>query len=138
MTGFKVAALSVLLAAAVSGAVAQDKVTFMTNWLAQAEHGGYYQAVADGTYAKYGLDVTIRQGGPQVNHSQLLAAGKIDFNMGGNLFGQFNFLQNKVPVTTVAAIFQKEPQVLLAHPDTGVSALAGTTGSGTWPSVPGA
>jgi NitT/TauT family transport system substrate-binding protein len=65
--------------------------------------------------------VTVRQGGPQVNHSQLLAAGKIDFNMGGNLFGQFNYTQANVPMVTIAAIFQKEPQVLLAHPNTGVS-----------------
>jgi NitT/TauT family transport system substrate-binding protein len=102
-------------------ASALDKVTFGTNWKAQAEHGGYYQAVADGTYAKHGLDVTVRQGGPQVNHSQLLAAGKIDFNMGGNLFGQFNYTQANVPMVTIAAIFQKEPQVLLAHPNAGVS-----------------
>jgi NitT/TauT family transport system substrate-binding protein len=105
-------------------AMALDKVTFGSNWKAQAEHGGYYQAVADGTYAKYGLDVTVRQGGPQVNHSQLLAAGKIDFNMGGNLFGQFNYTQANVPMVTIAAIFQKEPQVLLAHPNTGVQELA--------------
>jgi NitT/TauT family transport system substrate-binding protein len=110
---------------AVSGpALALDKVTFGTNWKAQAEHGGYYQAVADGTYAKHGLDVTVRPGGPQVNHAQLLAAGRIDFNMGGNLFEQFNFTQNNVPMVTVAAIFQKEPQVLLAHPNTGVDDLA--------------
>jgi NitT/TauT family transport system substrate-binding protein len=105
-------------------AIALDKVTFGTNWKAQAEHGGFYQAVADGTYAKYGLDVAIRQGGPQVNHSQLLAAGKIDFNMGGNLFGQFNYTQANVPMVTIAAVFQKEPQVLLAHPDSGVQELA--------------
>jgi NitT/TauT family transport system substrate-binding protein len=109
-------------------ASALDKVTFGTNWKAQAEHGGYYQAVADGTYAKHGLDVTIRQGGPQVNHAQLLAAGRIDFNMGGNLFGQFNFTQNDIPMVTVAAIFQKEPQVLLAHPGTGVADFADLEG----------
>ena len=120
-----VAGMLLAAALAVAGpAMALDKVTFGTNWKAQAEHGGFYQAVADGTYAKYGLDVAIRQGGPQVNHSQLLAAGKIDFNMGGNLFGQFNYTQANVPMVTVAAIFQKEPQVLLAHPDTGVKELA--------------
>jgi len=119
-------ALALLLDAGI--AAAADKVTFGTNWKAEAEHGGYYQAVADGTYARYGLDVTIRPGGPQVNHSQLLAAGRIDFNMGGNLFGQFNFLQNKVPVVTVAAIFQKEPQVLLAHPGSGVRSFADLKG----------
>ena len=102
---------------AVPAADAADAVTFGTNWKAQAEHGGFYQAVATGIYERYGLDVTIRQGGPQVNHSALLASGKIDFNMGGNLFGQFNFTQNQVPVITIAAIFQKEPQVILAHPD---------------------
>ncbi len=101
-------------------ALALDEVTFGTNWKAEAEHGGFYQAVADGTYERHGLKVTIRPGGPQVNHSQLLAAGRIDFNMGGNLFEQFNFTQNQIPMVTVAAFFQKEPQVLLAHPGTGV------------------
>lgn len=123
-----VIAALVTLAAAASPALAADKVTFGTNWKAQAEHGGYYQAVADGTYARYGLDVTVRQGGPQVNHTQLMAAGRVDFNMGGNLFGQFNFTQNKVPVVTVAAIFQKEPQVLMAHPGTGVASFADLKG----------
>ena len=89
----------------------------------QAEHGGFYQAVADGTYERHGLKVTIRPGGPQVNHSQLLAAGRIDLNMGGNMFEQFNFTQNDVPMVTVAAIFQKEPQVLLAHPDAGIDSF---------------
>ena len=122
--GMMVGVVATLLATGGGAAQALDKVTFGTNWKAQAEHGGYYQAVADGTYARYGLDVTIRQGGPQVNHSQLLAAGTIDFNMGGNLFGQFNYTQANVPMVTIAAIFQKEPQVLLAHPDTGVQDLA--------------
>src|SRR5262245_18384100 len=83
-------------------ALALDQVTFGTNWKAQAEHGGYYQAVAAGIYERHGLDVTIRPGGPQVNHAQLLAAGKIDFNMGANAFNAFNFVQNEIPMTTVA------------------------------------
>ena len=95
-------------------------MTFGTNWKAQAEHGGFYQAVATGIYEKYGLEVTIRPGGPQVNHSQLLAAGTIDFNMGGGLFGAFNYVQNDIPMVVVAAIFQKDPQILMAHPGQGV------------------
>lgn len=112
------ALLGSLAGAAVAGppALAADALTFGTNWKAEAEHGGFYQAVASGLYKKHGLDVTIRQGGPQVNHSQLLAAGRIDMSMGGNLFEQFNFAQNGVPVVTVAAFFQKEPQVIIAHP----------------------
>ncbi len=107
---------------------ALDAVTFGTNWKAQAEHGGYYQAVAEGIYEKYGLDVTIRQGGPQVNHNQLLAAGKIDFNMGGSMFGAFNFVENDVPMVVVAAIFQKDPQILMAHPEQGFETLADLKG----------
>lgn len=112
--------LAVMVLGLSAPASALDEVTFGTNWKAEAEHGGFYQAVADGTYERHGLKVTIRPGGPQVNHSQLLAAGRIDFNMGGNLFEQFNFTQNQIPMVTVAAFFQKEPQVLLAHPGTGV------------------
>lgn len=124
LAGLMAAAFGMVAVSLSDPALALDKVTFGTNWKAQAEHGGYYQAVADGTYAKHGLDVTIRQGGPQVNHAQLLAAGKIDFNMGGSLFGQFNYTQNNIPMVTIAAIFQKEPQVLLAHPDAGISEMA--------------
>jgi len=114
--------------AASAPAAALDAVTFGTNWKAQAEHGGYYQAVATGIYEEYGLDVTIRPGGPQVNHPQLLAAGQIDFNMGSAMFGAFNFVENDVPMVTVAAIFQKDPQILMVHPDQGIEDLADLAG----------
>lgn len=108
--------LSLLLSTVATAASANTAVTFGTNWLAQAEHGGFYQAVADGTYAACGLDVTIQPGGPQVNNRALMLAGKIDFNMGGNLLEEFSAVQEGIPVVAVAAIFQKEPQVILTHP----------------------
>ncbi len=106
--------------AAASAASAADKVTFGTNWLAEAEHGGYYQAVADGTYAKYGLDVTILPGGPQANNGLLLAAGKIDFYMGGNLLLAFDAVDQNLPIKVVAADFQKDPQIMMSHPGAGL------------------
>src|SRR5258706_2266683 len=84
-----------------------DKINFGTNWKAQAEHGGYYQALATGIYKKYDLDVTIRMGGPQVNHSQLLAAGVIDFNLGSNSFNILNYVKNNIPMAGIAAFFQR-------------------------------
>lgn len=101
-------------------ALALDEVTFGTNWVAQAEHGGFYQALADGTYEEYGLDVTIRPGGPQVGNRNLLIAGQLDFYMGGNLIEPFNAVRESIPTIVVAAIFQKDPQVMLAHPDQGI------------------
>jgi NitT/TauT family transport system substrate-binding protein len=109
--------LVLLLAAA--AAHAQQKVVFATNWKAQAAHGGFYQALADGTYKKAGLGVEIRQGGPQVNNRPLLPAGKIDFLMTGNLLHSFDNVKNKVPVVVVASMFQKDPQALMAHPGQG-------------------
>jgi len=103
-----------------SPALALDKVTFGTNWLAEAEHGGYYQAIADGTYAKYGLDVTILPGGPQANNGLLLATGKIEFYMGGNLLLPFEAVEQHVPTIVVAAIFQKDPQIFMSHPGVGL------------------
>jgi NitT/TauT family transport system substrate-binding protein len=100
-------------------APALDRVTFATNWKAEAEHGGFYQALATGIYRRHGLDVTLRMGGPQLNNSQLLAAGQIDFNVGADSFAALNYARAGVPVVTVAAIFQKDPQVLLAHPGQG-------------------
>ena len=98
---------------------AADKVTYGTNWLAEAEHGGFYQAVADGTYAKYGLDVSIVQGGPNAANSALLIAGKIDFYM-GSPSAEISAIENGIPIVDVAAIFQKDPQILMAHPDQGI------------------
>ena len=100
-------------------AMAQDltPVTFGTNWLAQAEHGGFYQSVADGTYAACGLDVTIVSGGPQVNNRALLLADRIQYHMGGDMLQAFNAVAEDIPVVAVAAIFQKHPQVIVAHPD---------------------
>jgi NitT/TauT family transport system substrate-binding protein len=92
-----------------------DKIVFATDWLAQAEHGGFYQAVAEGTYKKHGLDVTIRMGGPQVNGLQLLAAGQLDIVMGDAL-QVLSAVEQNVPVTAVAATFQKNPTVIIAHP----------------------
>ena len=92
-----------------------DKITFATDWLAQAEHGGFYQAVAEGTYRKHGLDVTIRMGGPQVNGLQLLAARQLDVVMGDAL-QVLSAMEQKVPITAIAATFQKNPTVIIAHP----------------------
>jgi NitT/TauT family transport system substrate-binding protein len=105
-------------------AQAQQAVTFATNWKAQAAHGGFYQAVADGTYKKYGLEVTIRQGGPQVNNRPLLPARRIDFLMTGNLLHSFDNVKNGIPVVVVAAMFQKDPQALMAHPGQGYENFA--------------
>ncbi|MGM4920404.1 ABC transporter substrate-binding protein [Tardiphaga sp. 813_E8_N1_3] len=100
-----------------------DKVSFGTNWVAEAEHGGFFQAVADGTYKNYGLDVTIVPGGPNVNNRILLISGKLDFFMSANTLQSFDAVANNVPVVSVAAIFQKDPQVFLAHPNPKVTKL---------------
>ncbi len=103
-----------------SPALALDKVTFGTNWLADPEAGGYYQAVVDGTYAKYGLEVTIMPGGPQTNGGLMLLAGKIEFFMGGDMLGDFLSAAQGVPTVPVAADFQKDPQVMMSHPGVGL------------------
>ena len=119
----RVAAAAFAFAATVASAgsaLALDKVTFGTNWLADAEHGGYYQALVDGTYAKYGLDVTILQGGPQSNGGMLLVAGKIEFYMGGDMIGDFLSVEQGIPTVAVAADFQKDPQIFMSHPGVGL------------------
>jgi NitT/TauT family transport system substrate-binding protein len=115
----------VALAAALAPARGQtlDKVSFGTNWVAEAEHGGFFQAVADGTYKKYGLDVSIVPGGPNSNNRMLLIAGKLDFFMSANTLQSFDAVTNKVPLVTVAAVFQKDPQVFLTHPEVKISKL---------------
>ena len=127
----RVLIVAVLCAAAGVGlgrVAASETVSFGTDWKAEAEHGGYYQAIATGIYRGHGLEVTLRQGGPQVNHAQLLAAGRLDFNLAPNSFGPLNFVAEKVPMVAVAAIFQKDPSVLIAHPGQGNDTLAALNG----------
>jgi NitT/TauT family transport system substrate-binding protein len=100
-------------------AAAPDAVVFGTDWKAEAEHGGYYQAIATGIYEKRSLAVTLRPGGPSVNHAQLLAAGVLDFNIASNSFLPLNFANENIPMVAVAALFQKDPSVLIAHPGEG-------------------
>src|SRR6202045_887360 len=119
-----VALVAVLMAVSPAGAqTTLDKVSFGTNWVPEAEHGGFFQALADGTYRKYGLDVTIVPGGPNDNNRMLLIAGKLDFFMAANTLMSFDAVANNVPLVTVAAIFQKDPQVFLTHPESKVTKL---------------
>lgn len=117
--------LSGLLTLAVLAApsLAADKVRFGTNWVAEAEHGGFYQALADGTYAKYGLDVEIVPGGPQINNRILLSAGKLDFYISANFLQAFAAVEQNVPTIVVAAIMQRDPIAIMAHPDAGIEAF---------------
>ena len=120
------AALAAL--AVTSAAAAPVHVTFVTDWKAQAEHGGFYEAQALGLYAKAGLDVKILEGGPSVNVPQLLAGGAADFGIGSNGFIPLNMVRAGVPVKAVMAVFQKDPQVLITHPRGDVRSLADMKG----------
>ena len=110
------ALLLMLVAANALAQAKPERVVFATNWKAQAEHGGYYQALAAGGYRACGLEVEIQMGGPQVNNRPLLLVGKIDFLMGGNLLQAFDAVKQKVPTLIVAAHFQRDPQGIMAHP----------------------
>ena len=125
MSWIVLAGWTALVAAPMTPASAQalDKVSFGTNWVAEAEHGGFYQALADGTYKKYGLDVTIVPGGPNANNRILLPVGKIDFYMSANTLQAFDAVEQNVPTIEVASMFQKDPQVLIAHPDQNIKKL---------------
>ena len=117
-------ASTIALLSLAAPATAADKVTFGTNWLAEAEHGGYYQPAVDGTYAKYGLEVKILQGGPQANNRLLLTAGRIEFAMGANMIQAFTAVEQNAPSVVVASHFQKDPIVFMSHPGTGLDTFA--------------
>ncbi len=132
-------AVGTLVAAALAlPAGAQDKVTFMSSWYAQAEHGGFYQALARGIYKKHGLDVAIRMGGPQINNMQLMLAGQADFIMSYD-FAALGGVEKGFPVVTVGTSFQKDLAGVLTHDDVkslgelkGKTILVASTGRTTW------
>lgn len=133
---FAALALAVLISAcspakdekAAASPEGRTTIRFATDWRAQAEQGGFYQALASGEYAKRGLDVQIVQGGPGVNVPQLLASGAVEAGMGSNSFIVMNLAQEGVPVKAVAAMMQKDPQVLIAHPGQGIEKIADLKG----------
>ena len=123
LTAGLLALVIAILPASANAQTVLDKVSFGTNWVPEAEHGGFFQALADGTYKKYGLDVTIVPGGPNDNNRMLLIAGKLDFFMAANTLMSFDAVANNVPLVTVAAIFQKDPQVFVTHPEADITQL---------------
>ena len=131
-----VAALALLLLASAcskpaaegSAAPGQTSIRFATDWRAEAEQGGFYEALANGEYARRGLKVTIVPGGPGVNVPQLVASGAVEMGIGSNSFIVMNLAAEHVPVKAVAAFMQKDPQVLIAHPDAGIKSLADMKG----------
>ena len=123
-----IVALGMAFAAATGSAAANEKVVFLTDWLAEAEHGGFYQALAEGLYKAEGLDVTIKQGGPQVNTAQLLLSGAVDMAIEANSFVPLNAVKENAGYVAVAAFFQKDPQVLMSHPELGFKTLADLKG----------
>ncbi len=133
-TGFIALMLVSVLAAcspAKQAAAPQNGLTpikFATDWRAEAEHGGYYEALATGEYKRRGLDVTIMQGGPAVDVPQLLATGAIDMGVGSNSFIVLNVAKAGAPITAVMASMQSDPQVLIAHPDQGIRSIADMKG----------
>jgi NitT/TauT family transport system substrate-binding protein len=120
--------VGLLVLALATGAQAGTPIAFVTDWKAQAEHGGFYEALAEGLYAKRGLDVKILQGGPSVNVPQILAGGAADFGIGSNDFIALNIVKAGAPLRAVMAVFQKDPQVLITHPRGDVKKLADMKG----------
>lgn len=118
----------VFLLFSLAPAAALERIVFATDWKAQAEHGGFYQALARGYYAERGLDVVIRQGGPGVNIPQLLGAGAVDMGMGSSSFMPLNLLREGAKAKAVMAVFQKSPEILMTHPREDVKSLADMKG----------
>jgi NitT/TauT family transport system substrate-binding protein len=122
-------ALAGTVAVAMPGAAqALDKVKFIADWTAEAEHGCFYQAKADGTYEKAGLDVSIQPGGPSVNGPQLLASGAVDFAIISSGIQAIGMTKNHIPITIVAALMQRNEQILMAHKGAGLHSLADMKG----------
>jgi NitT/TauT family transport system substrate-binding protein len=124
---FGAAAATATFAAPGLRAQTLDKFSYQTNWRAQAEHGGFYQAVATGIYRKYGIDAEIRMGGPQQDPNTLLLGGRVDAIM-SNSFAGFNYAAENLPFVVVAAVMQKDPQVLISHPGMGNDTLPALKG----------
>lgn len=120
-------AAALAIAALTAPAGAADKVSLMISWRPQADYGGYYQAQAAGIYAKHNLEVDIRSGGPQIDGAALLVAGRIDFLLASSMAGLY-YVQEKLPFMVTAAIFQKDPQILMVHPTSGYNSLADLKG----------
>jgi len=120
--------LAALVVAANAEAAPATHINFVTDWKAQAEHGGFYEALALGLYARRGLDVRIIEGGPSVNVAQVVAGGAADFGIGSNGFVPLNLAREGAPIRAVMAVFQKDPQVLIAHPRNDVKTLADMKG----------
>ncbi|WP_428659752.1 ABC transporter substrate-binding protein [Reyranella sp.] len=118
---------ALLAAPRIGHAQGADKVALQTSWRAQAEQGGYYQAMATGLYKQAGLEVEIKPGGPQLDANALLLANRVEF-IESNMLGTLNFARENLPGVAIASFFQKDPRVLLSHPGVGNDTLPALKG----------
>ncbi|HLG90448.1 MAG TPA: ABC transporter substrate-binding protein [Alphaproteobacteria bacterium] len=122
------AAMFLVLSLRTLSAAANERIVFMTDWKPEAEQGGFYEALALGLYAQHGLDVEIRSGGAGANPQQLMAAGAVDMAIGSNSFFGLNLVKAGAPVVAVMASYQKDPEVLILHPDDPANSIADLKG----------
>jgi NitT/TauT family transport system substrate-binding protein len=92
------------------------KVTLQLDWVAEPEHGGFYQALAKGYFKEAGLDVTILEGGQNAFVMQKLATGKVDIGQADSTNTLIAIAQG-LPVIQIGAVFQNDPSVLMLHAD---------------------
>lgn len=112
--------LLALAASALHGATpAPFKITVQLDWVAEPEHGGFYQAQAKGYFREEGLDVTLIPGGPGAHVMPSVATGKADI---GQADSTNTLLQQAegLPVVQFAAVFQDDPSGILVHADSSV------------------
>ncbi|HEX2099603.1 MAG TPA: ABC transporter substrate-binding protein [Candidatus Synoicihabitans sp.] len=118
-----------------AGAPPRTAIRLQTDWYPQAEHGGFYQALAKGFYAEAGLDVTILPGGPGPRTPQKVIGGAADIAM----YRSDDIIVHAatgLPFVFLAAFMQHDPQAILVHDSSPVRTFADLDGKSVM-AIPG-
>lgn len=104
-------------------------VSVQLNWYPESEHGGVYQAEADGAYSEVGLKVDIRPGGRATPVAPELELGRVQFAF-ANADDVVVYRRQGMDIVAVLAAMQDNPRCILVREDSGVESfedLAGMT-----------
>jgi NitT/TauT family transport system substrate-binding protein len=94
-------------------------VSFMPQWIPQAQFAGYFVAHDKGFYRESGLDVTLLPGGPGKDCFTSIASGQVTFGTGW-LSSAIQRRASGVPIVNLAQMMQRSSLLLIAKRSSGI------------------
>jgi len=121
------AALTAGTGAAAGHQAKLTKVTLQLKWVPQAQFAGYYAASLKGFYKAQGLDVTLKNGGPNIIPEQVVASGQAQFGVDW-VPSLLSARDKGTQLVNIAQVFARSGMTQLTWKSSGITTIADMKG----------